>query len=152
MKSKMIALTAALALGGMCTLAWAATPAETVIERQNVYKAVGRSNKAIRDELQKPTPSLAVIRTNAAILHRSARRTGQLFSRGTGQETGVRTSALPNIWTQFADFRSKHIQFVSDARDVERASRGNNIDTVKVAMQKLGGNCKGCHDMYKSKD
>jgi cytochrome c556 len=152
MKKNWIAAIGIGALASVATLAWAATPAENITARQNAYKAVGRTNKAIRDELQKPAPDLAVIRTNAATLHQSARRTGQLFMRGTGPETGVKTAALPIIWTQFADFRGKHIQFVNAANGVERASRGDNIDAIKAAMQALGGTCKGCHDTYRGKD
>ncbi len=141
-----------VAIGAAGSLAWAATPAETITARQDAYKAVGRSNKAIRDELAKTAPDLALIRTSARVLHLSARRTGQLFIRGTGQETGIKTAALPIVWTQFPDFRTKHIGFVSAARGVERAARGNNIDAVRTAMQSLGGTCKGCHDIYKGKD
>jgi cytochrome c556 len=151
MKRNWTATLGVIALGAAGTLAWAATPAETITARQDAYKAVGRSNKAVRDELQKSEPDIAVIRTNAVTLHQSARRTGQLFLRGTGQETGIKTAALPIIWTQFPDFRGKHIQFVNAARGVERASRGDNVDAIKAAMQTLGGTCKGCHDVYRAK-
>lgn len=152
MNRKSLTLSTVLALGAIGTIAWAATPAQKIAERQATYKIVGRSAKAIRDELGKPSPDLAVIRTNATSLHQSARRTGQLFVRGTGPETGVKTAALPGIWTNFPDFRSRHIKFVAAARGVEIAARTNNVETVKAAMGKLGSTCKDCHDTYRAKD
>jgi cytochrome c556 len=152
MKKNWTTVLSIAALASVASIAWAATPAESITARQNAYKAVGRSNKAIRDELQKPAPDLAVIRTNAVTLHQSARLTGRHFGRGTGPETGVKTAALPIIWTQFPDFRGKHIQFVRAARGVDLAARSNNLDATKAAMLSLGGTCKGCHDIYKGKD
>lgn len=146
----LIIATALLAAAG--TALYAATPAQKITERQNNFKAVGRANKAIRDELAKTTPDFAVIRSNAQSLHITARRIGWLFGRDTGPQAGVKTGALPIIWTQFPDFRSKHIQFTNAARDLEAASRSNNAATVRTALATLGGTCKACHDVYRKKD
>lgn len=141
---------AVLTIGAASTAAWALSPADTVVQRQAAYKDVARANKAIRDELAKPAPAIAFLRTNATSLHRAARRTGQLFTRGSGPEAGVKTGALPIIWTQFGEFRSRHVNFVAAAKGVETAARGGNIDAIKAAMGKLGPNCKACHDIYKA--
>jgi cytochrome c556 len=145
-------IAAAIIAVSFGTVLYAATPAEKIAERQENFKAVGRANKAIRDELAKPAPNLAVINNNARTLHVTARRIGWLFGRDTGPQSGVRTGALPIIWTQFPDFRSKHIAFTNAARDLEAAARTNNAATVRTALATLGGTCKACHDVYRKKD
>ncbi len=150
MKLSTKAAAIALTLGAVSTAAWALTPAQTVTQRQAAYKDVGKGAKAIRDELGKPAPSIAFLRTNATSLHKAARRTGQLFTRGSGPEAGVKTGALPIIWTQFGEFRTRHVNFVAAAKGVETAAKGGNIDAIKAAMGKLGPNCKACHDIYKA--
>lgn len=147
-----IHIVAALLAVSAGTALYAATPAEKIAERQENFKAVGRANKAIRDELAKSTPNLVVINSNARTLHITARRIGWLFGRDTGPQTGVKTGALPIIWTQFADFRSKHIALTNAARDLEAAARTNNPATVRTALASLGGTCKACHDVYRKKD
>jgi cytochrome c556 len=137
-----IAVTAGTAL-------YAATPAEKIAERQDNFKALGRANKAIRDELAKSSPNFVVINSNARTLHITARRIGWLFGPDTGPQTGVKTGALPIIWTQFSDFRTKHIQMTNAARDLESAARTNNAGTIRTALQSLGGTCKSCHDTYR---
>lgn len=146
----LVIATALLATAG--TALYAATPAEKIAERQENFKAVGRANKAIRDELAKSSPDFAVIRNNAHSLHVTARRIGWLFGRDTGPRPGVKTGALPIIWTQFSDFRTKHIQFTNAARDLDAAARTNNAASVRTALQTLGGTCKACHDVYRKKD
>lgn len=148
-RMRIVAAVMAVSIG---TVLYAATPAEKIAERQENFKALGRANKAIRDELAKSSPNLVVINSNARNLHITARRIGWLFGRDTGPQAGVRTGALPIIWTQFPDFRSKHIALTNAARDLESAARTNNAASVRTALATLGGTCKACHDVYRKKD
>lgn len=147
-----IHIIAAVIAATFGTALYAATPAEKIAERQDSFKAIGRANKAIRDELAKSSPNFVVINNNARTLHITARRVGWLFGRDTGPQVGVKTAALPIIWTQFSDFRSKHIQLTIAARDFESAARTNNAATIRTALQTLGGACKSCHDVYRKKE
>jgi cytochrome c556 len=142
-------IIAAIVAATVGTALYAATPAEKIADRQDSFKAVGRANKAIRDELAKSSPNFVVINSNARTLHITARRIGWLFGRDTGPQTGVKTGALPIIWTQFSDFRNKHITMTNAARDLESAARTNNAATIRTALQTLGGTCKSCHDVYR---
>lgn len=134
------------------TALYAATPAEKVAERQESFKSLGRANKAIRDELAKPSPDFVVINNNARNMHITARRIGWLFGRDTGPQPGVKTGALPIIWTRFSDFRAKHIQFTNAARNLESAASSNNAGNVRTALAALGATCKSCHDVYRKPD
>ena len=72
MKKHLALALAALAASGTVVSAIAATPAETVAARQANFKQMGRAMKAIGEELKKPAPDLAVIRTSAGSLNQAA--------------------------------------------------------------------------------
>lgn len=143
-------LTAAL-LGAMvtATAAWAATPAETVTARQNNFKQMGRAQKALSDELKKPSPNIAVIRASAQTLAGLAPNVNRWFPRGTGRESGAKTGALPAIWQRTAQFNNQANQFTNAARGLQRAAASGNVNQVKAAFPAVGGACKGCHDTFK---
>lgn len=142
-------ITAALAVAVTTTAAWAATPAETVAARQNNFKQMGRAQKAISDELKKPSPDLAVIRTSTQALAGLAPNVHRWFPRGTGVESGAKTGALPAIWQQTAQFNNHAGQLTNAARGLQRAAASGNVDQIKAAFPAVGGACKGCHDTFK---
>lgn len=147
-RRKLIVAAALLATVG--TALYAATPAEKIAERQEAMKSFGRANKAIRDELAKKTaPDFAVVQNNARALLVTAQRSSWMFGRGTGPQTGVKTAALPIIWTQFADFRAKNVAFVNAARALDDAARAGDAAQVRTAQTALGATCKSCHDTYR---
>jgi cytochrome c556 len=152
MKLSTKAAAVALALGAACTAAWAATPAQTIAARQANFKAIGKAFKALRDEVGKDAPSQAVLSANATILANSAARIPGLFPAGTGQASGVKTAALPTIWTRNGDFRASANQLLTSARAVQGAAAAGNINGVKAGLGRLGGSCKSCHDVFKAKD
>jgi cytochrome c556 len=144
-------IAAIVAAGVTATAAWAATPAETIAARQNNFKQMGRAFKGINDELKKDAPDIAVLRTNAGTLAQAAPRVHGGFPRGTGPEAGVKTAALPIIWQQGAQFRTKANDLVNATRGLQRAAAGGNVAQVKAAVPAVGGACKGCHDTFKGK-
>ena len=146
------AAAVALAIGAACTAAWAATPAHTITARQANFKAIGKAFKALRDEVAKDSPSQAVLSANAAVLANSAARIPGLFPVGTGQASGIKTAALPTIWTRNGDFRASANQLLTSARAVQGAAAANNLGAVKAGIGRLGGSCKSCHDIFKAKD
>ncbi|MBB5684341.1 c-type cytochrome [Sphingobium boeckii] len=152
MKFGLSATLAAMVLASVGSIAWAATPAEIIQARQANFKKIGGSYKAIRDELQKDAPTLAIVRTNADALYAASTRVGGHFPKGTGPETGVKMKALPIIWQRNPEFRQKTAQFLGAARGLQTAARGTNIAAIKNASQALGGTCKACHDTFRTRD
>ncbi len=140
----------------LCTVASvaavAATPAETIAKRQANFKSMGKAFKGISDELKKPAPDMAFIKTNAAALHKATGAAGGLFPKGTGPEAGVKTSAKPEIWAKWNDFKAVHIKSFNATNALEKAAKTGNLDAVKAAAGAVGPTCKGCHDPFRLKD
>ena len=146
-------LAAALIAAGMTgSVALAATMAEVIGSRQASFKQVAKANKAIADELKASSPSMAVIRANAAIIGEAGNRALRAFPAGSGTEAGVKTAALPAIWERPADFRKASSRFLSTSRALGSAAEQGNPDDIRAAAAGLGQSCKGCHTSFRAKD
>jgi len=145
-------IVAALAAGLSVTAAWAATPAETVKARQANFKKMGRSMKAVSDQLKQSSPDVGVIRTNAAIMVDVAGKVRHAFPRGTGVEAGVETDALATIWSDNKQFVARMNTLAAATRGLQKAAASGNAQTIKAAFPAVGGSCKGCHDNFKGKN
>ena len=73
--------------------------------------------------------------------------------RGFRPGSGVgKTRAKPAVWDNMEVFREKMEEMSNDAAALALAAEGGDKQAIGAAFQELGGDCKGCHDDYKSKD
>lgn len=119
-------------------------------ERHEGMEAIGKANKAIRDQLQGSSPDLGVILANGAKIAALAEKADGWFPQGTGPEAG-KTGAKPEIWQNPQDFAAKLTSFQSAAHAFEAAAATRNVATIKLRLGPLGDACKACHDKYRSK-
>ena len=149
---KLIMLAAVAASLGLGAVTMAASPQQTISERQANFKVIGKSFKAMLDEGRKPAPSIAVYRANADALAKASTKIAGHFPKGTGPEAGVKTAALPAIWQKNAEFKGAAAKLVEASKKLNAAAKSGNLDATKAAVMGLGPNCKGCHDPFKAKD
>jgi cytochrome c556 len=115
------------------------------------YKQLGKANKAIRDDLGEAQPNLANVQANARAIEALARQIPGWFPRGSGQQQGVKTEALPVIWQQTPTFRQRAAGLAGAARQVAAAAASGNIDATRTAANRIGPACKACHDTFREK-
>lgn len=139
---------AALAATGVM----AATVGQVIDARQKGYKEIGKSMKAIADELKNSAPSTAVINANAKVIANLAPKVAGWFPKGTGPQAGVKTHAKAEIWQKPADFKKDQADLVVAARQLVTVSATGNLDATKAAVGGLGKTCKACHDSFRAKD
>ncbi|QJU58960.1 cytochrome c [Sphingomonas sp. AP4-R1] len=142
---------ALIATGALASFSVAAAPADVITARQQGYKQIGRAFKAIGDSL-KATPDVALIRTNAAVIAQQAPKITSWFPAGTGKEAGVKTGALPAIWSQRAEFDADAKKFADAAKAFNGVAAKGNVDEIKTAAGALGQTCKGCHTTFRERD
>lgn len=130
----------------------AASPADLVKVRQQNYKQIGRSAKAIFDELKSPQPSMTAIQSNARNVAALAHQLPTWFPAGTGPEAGVKTAALPAIWQRKPEFSKAASDFEAAARQLAVVSARGSITEVQAAAGTMGGTCKACHQSFRAKD
>lgn len=146
-------LTAVLiGLLGISTMALAATPTQVIQARQANFKAIGKANKGIQDELRKPSPDMAVVRPNARQLAVLSAQLLRWFPRGTGPEAVVKTGARAEIWAKPTEYRAAAVNFNTAARALNTAAIRGDVAAITAAARALGPTCKGCHDSFRAKD
>lgn len=139
----------ALLMAPLAPLAAQGSAQTTIEARQANFKAIARANKGVQDELKKSSPSVAVLRSNAADLAKASERIAGLFPAGTGPETGIKTEALAAIWQNPAGFTEAANRHVAAVRALNAAVEGGDMARIRGAADAIGPTCKGCHDSFR---
>ena len=150
MKKFVICVTAVAAL---CGAAYAQRPAAsaaaTIQARQANYKQMAVALRAIGEQLRSGSPDLAQIRPRAALLANRATQLLRWFPRGTGPETGVRTRAKAEIWSNHQGFLHSGATFLVAARELNAAAAAGDLARVRAALPAVQRTCSGCHDNFR---
>ena len=132
----------------------AATPAAiaAIKARQAGFKEIAGDFKAISDEIKTGSPDWSSVRRSAHDLSTRAPGQVRLFVRGSGQEAGMRTRALPAIWSDATGFARANADFVRAAAVFDAAAQRGDLAGLVSARAALGATCKGCHEKYRASD
>ena len=79
--------------------------AQLMHDRHERYEEIGDSMKAIGNQLKADSPSVETIRRHADTIAGYAPQVVSWFPSGSGPETGRKTRAKAEIWTDFDTFR-----------------------------------------------
>jgi len=153
-------ITTVLALGASLTLAAGAAahdrgpPPKTAggkaaWTRHDNFKAQGAAFKAILDETKKDAPDPAVLASNAAKLKTLALALPSWFPKGSGPESGVKTDAKADIWTDAAGFASATNRLQVEVSRLQQLAAAGDVAGVKGQTRAVGGACKNCHDKFR---
>jgi cytochrome c556 len=129
----------------------AASAAEVVKARQKRLKALGAAFKTIRDELKGNSPDAAKIREASVDITQAAGVIDKWFPVGTGPDSGVKTDAKLDVWTDPAGFATAREAFVREANKWAQLGNSTDASAWKEGAASLGQSCKGCHDKYRVK-
>ncbi len=142
------ALAATLAIG----VAYAQDPVSIAKARHDHYKEIGKASKAIREEMMKPAPDVAVIQAAAKTIDALAPQVPSWFPPGTGHDVVSKSEALPVIWQKPDEFKKDAAGFATAAHNFDLAAQSGKLDAIHTAFPALGGACKTCHETFKAKD
>ncbi len=143
-----------LALVLVSTLAVAAglTGAAAVKDRQTHMKALGAAGKALSDQLRSGKPDPAIVKVQAAKIAAAGRELATWFPAGSGPEAGVKTRALPIIWTDGPEFSADAQHFSEAAARLDAAAASGDMASVGPAFLGAGKACGACHDKFRAKE
>lgn len=159
--SKRIGLVTALAVGLGIAAAGAAVahdmkgPApktaggKAAWARHDNFKQQGAAFKAINDELKKDTPDRAVLTSNAAKLKTLTTQLPSWFPKGSGPESGVKTDAKAEVWTDAAGFAAAANRLQVETSKLQQLAATGDVAALRAQVRATGGACKGCHDKYR---
>jgi cytochrome c556 len=120
--------------------------------RHEHYEEMGKAMKGIGNELKAGSPSIETIRRHAALIAGYGPQLLTWFPEGSGPETGRRTRAKAEIWSDAATFRSAGQRFEQAAAGFNQAAQSGNLDAVKAALPALRSSCSNCHDKFRGPD
>ena len=123
--------------------------AKAAYTRQENFKQQGAVFKAIRDELKKDAPNMALISTSAVKLKNSADALPTWFPKGSGPESKYATDAKPEIWSDPVKFASAVKRLQVEATKFQTIAASGDVGAMKAQSQAVGGTCKGCHDSFR---
>ncbi len=121
--------------------------------RQAGYSGIARHMKA----LGMATKGKVVLPKADLVAHAKALQSiGPLmagwYPKGTEAESGLKTDALPTIWSDRAGFEQKIEAYKTATTGLVTAAETGDLEAVKGAMQNVGKSCGGCHNGYRKDD
>ena len=90
-----------------------------------------------------------MVKIDAAKIAAASQAMPSWFPQGSGPEAGVKTRALPVIWTDAAGFASAQKTFAAQAAKLNTVAASGDMAGAGPEMKALFGACKGCHDKYR---
>jgi len=143
-----IALVLALTAGG----AIAATSVEKAIAlRQAGYKDIGKSFKAVSEELKKDAPDTKLIAAEARMIHGHSLSIPKWFPKGSGPESGIKTKAKADIWAEPAKFADATKALQIESKKLRTVAGKGDVEAIKLQFKATGGACGGCHTPFREK-
>ena len=151
------AVAVALSAAGVVAIAVAQTPrgasvAEVITARQEGFKKLGAAFKIIHNELANSSPDAAKIAAAAAQIKASTGVMESWFPAGSGPQSGLKTHAKPEIWTDVSGFAATRAAYIRQAEKSARQLADPREQAAwKDSSTALGQACKDCHDSYRVK-
>jgi cytochrome c556 len=125
----------------------AQAPADAVAKRQAIMKGMAPSIGAINTAAG--AGDFATAQSKAAELAVNAKSLGTLFPPGSGTESGAKTRAKAEIWSDSAGFTAAYGKLTAATDGLVAATAAKDADKVKAAIGGLQQACGGCHTPYR---
>lgn len=133
------------------TLAVAASPAATTIATRHAnFKKMGGAMKVLKDQVSSGTIDKPAAVAAAKTLAATGRAQVGLFPNGSGPSSGIKTDALPAIWTNRAVFDGQMKAFIAQADKMVVAANTGNAAAVGAQFKAVGGTCAACHKQFRA--
>jgi cytochrome c556 len=123
-------------------------PVEVIKTRQQGLKEMGASLKTVRDQLRQGTPDMAAIKSSGENIKKTADLMATWFPKGTGTESGIKTGAKAEIWSDADTFEQKRKDFVAAANSFAEVTASGDKAAISSAVRPLSSTCKSCHEIF----
>jgi len=126
------------------------TPEATIKARQEKFKDLGKQAKAIVGQLKAGALDKAALPDQAKKIAEYAHELPTWFPKGTGPDSGVKTLAKPEIWTQADEFKTAAEKFQAEADKLVQVAANGDVAAVGAQFQATGKTCQGCHKPFRT--
>ena len=153
MKKRLLLAGFALALGAGYTLsAFSQVKPEIMVkQRQAAMTLQGKYFGPMAGMASGKVPYNAdTVAFNSAMLDALSRMPWDGFAESS-KGAGVKTAALPAIWSEPAKFKEAQDNLQNAVQALVKVSRGGDETTQKAAIGAVGKTCGGCHQNFREK-
>jgi cytochrome c556 len=152
MKKTMSAVLAAGLALGVAGASYAALDAAAAVKaRQDGMKSQGAALKGFGQGLGSGASAADLRQFSAKLVQTSGQLPGW-FPKGSGAESGVKTKAKPEIWSDAAGFKAAADNLKAQAGKLDAAVAGGDMDAIKAQFGATRAACKSCHEKYEVQD
>jgi cytochrome c556 len=142
-----VAGAALIAVGAVPVLA--AGAADIIRTRHDGYRELGASFKNVNDELRGAKPQMIVLQLSARQIKNVSTQQYGWFPAGSGPQSGIKTKARTEIWTQTAAFKTAQDNFARQATGFNAAVASKDVAKIRAATKTLGAACAACHKQFR---
>jgi cytochrome c556 len=128
----------------------APSPQAAIAARQAGFKKMGAAMKALNDQLKSGAPAKDVMENAARTVALTAREQAKLFPAGSGASAGVKTDALPNIWTDRATFDALMGRLATESGKLQAVTGGGDAAAIGAQAKATGAACGACHRQFRA--
>jgi cytochrome c556 len=129
---------------------------QTIETRQHHYADLGAAFKSMNDELRNKKPVISMYGRYLKQLVELARLLQdqeRFFPAGTGPESGHKTAALAQIWTDKRQFAAKGNALVVEVEKLQKVvTDGGAMQAIANQHKVVGKTCEDCHKAFRAKD
>jgi cytochrome c556 len=149
MKTLAFCATATVALLlGLATATRAEVAPPQIAQRQDLMKSNSAAIRTLVRMLRGTEPwDQAAAKRAAATLNGNSKQILSLFPAGSGTESGAKTAAKPEIWSNPGDFQAKAKALEDESTKLVAAS---DDAALKAEIPIVGKACSGCHEAYRN--
>lgn len=138
------------ALASAPVMAAAPAPQDIVNARVAGFKKMGGAMKAIGEQLKAGTLNKSVVTAAAQTIAATAKGQGKLFPANTAPSAGVKTDALPSIWTDRASFAADMAKLVAESSKLVAVAGTGDAAATGAQMKAVGATCGACHRQFRA--
>lgn len=115
-------------------------------QRHENYEDIGKNMKVLQDNMKAAAPDMPAVTAAATAIKGYADQMGGWFPAGTGPESGIKTEAKANIWTERATFDAAVAKLQEESGKLAAVTDAAGF---KAQFPATGLACKGCHDQFR---
>ena len=148
-------ILAALLVATLPALALAAaplTPQAAITARQAGYKKMGAAMKQLNEQLKTDAPNKDIMAAAARTIATTAVDQPKLFPTGSGPSAGIKTDALPAIWTDRATFDGMMTKMLAETAKLSTVAATGDAAAIRLQFKATGGTCGACHRQFRAEN
>ena len=119
-----------------------------VRERRAEFGEMLELSRTVDREAESTHPNYTIMEPASLKLLEHSRAIPTWFPAGSGTESGARTNAMPEIWSDWSGFRRMAANAASASQSLNTAVKSRNVDAVRNAEHDLAVSCRACHHAY----